>query len=122
VYELIAHTGRPGFLPALEGIVSYDFRERLSQIRCPTLIVWGCEDMLVPRRDADEYERVIPDSRKVMFEDTGHSPMMERPQTFNDCLMEFLSEEREERPSETSLEDAKRAGGEEPLGAGSASA
>jgi len=118
VYELVAHTGREGFLPALDGIVSYDFRERLSQIRCPTLVVWGCEDMLVPRQDADEYERVIPDARKVMFEDTGHSPMMERPQTFNDCLVQFLSDEREEQPSETSLEEAKRAGGEEPLGAG----
>jgi pimeloyl-ACP methyl ester carboxylesterase len=121
VWELVSHSGRDGFLPALEAIFSYDFRERLSQIRCPTLVVWGCEDMLVPRRDADEYARVIPEARKVMFEDTGHSPMMERPQTFNDCLVEFLGEERAGRPSEADLEDAKRAGGEEPLGAGSLS-
>jgi pimeloyl-ACP methyl ester carboxylesterase len=121
VYELVSHTGRPGFRPALEAILSYDFRDRLSQIRCPTLVVWGAEDMLVPRRDADEYERVIPQARKVVFEDTGHSPMMERPQTFNDLLMEFLAEEGVDRPSEADLEDAKRAGGEEPLGAGSGS-
>jgi len=118
VYELVSHTGKPGFLPALDAIVSYDFRERLSQIQCPTLVVWGCEDMLVPHRDADEYARVIPHARKVMFADTGHSPMMERPQTFNDCLVEFLLEERDEQPSEGELEDTKRAGGEEPLGAG----
>ena len=117
-YELIAHSGTPGFVPALDAIVSYDFRERLSQIQCPTLVVWGCEDMLVPRRDADEYVRVIPNARKVMFEDTGHSPMMERPQTFNDGLVEFLSEERAARPSEGELEDAKRRGGEEALGPG----
>ena len=120
VYELVSHSGGEGFLPALEAIVTYDFRERLSQIQCPTLVVWGCEDMLVPRRDADEYARVIPDARKVLFEDTGHSPMMERPGTFNDCLLDFLAEERDERPSEASLEDAKRAGGEEPLGASAA--
>jgi pimeloyl-ACP methyl ester carboxylesterase len=107
VYELVSHTGRPGFLPALEAIVSYDYRDRLSQIQCPTLIVWGAEDMLVPRRDADEYERVIPRTRKVVFDDTGHSPMMERPQTFNDCLVEFLGEEVAERPSEADLEAAK---------------
>jgi hypothetical protein len=77
--------------------------------------------MLVPRRDADEYARVIPNARKVVFEDTGHSPMMERPQTFNDCLMEFLAQERGERPSERELEERKRAGGGEVLGAGSAS-
>jgi pimeloyl-ACP methyl ester carboxylesterase len=121
VYELVSHTGREGFRPALDAIVSFDFRERLSQIECPTLVIWGCEDMLVPRSDADEYARVIPHARKVMFEDTGHSPMMERPQTFNDCLVQFLAEERSEQPSEGDLEDAKRAGGEEPLGAGSRS-
>jgi hypothetical protein len=84
-------------------------------------VIWGADDMLVPQRDADEYARVIPGAGKVVFEDTGHSPMMERPQTFNDCLMEFIGEEVAERPSEGQLEDAKRAGGEEPLGAGSRS-
>jgi pimeloyl-ACP methyl ester carboxylesterase len=122
VYELISHTGRPGFLPALDAILGYDYRDRLAQISCPTLVVWGSDDMLVPRRDADEYARVIPGARKVVFDDTGHSPMMERPQTFNDCLMEFLGEERAERPDESALEDAKRAAGEEPLGAGSSEA
>ena len=120
VWELLAHSGREGFVPALDAILSYDFRDRLSQIECPTLVVWGREDMLVPRDDADEYARLIPNARKVVFDDTGHSPMMERPQTFNDTLLEFLGEEREERPSEAQLEDAKRAGGEEPLGAGAA--
>ena len=119
-FELMSHSGREGFLPALDAILSYDFRDRLSRIACPTLVIWGREDMLVPARDADEYARVIPNARKVVFEDTGHSPMMERPQTYNDCLAEFLGEEREERPDEEQLEQSKRAGGEEPLGASAA--
>jgi pimeloyl-ACP methyl ester carboxylesterase len=118
VWELIVRSGRDGFLPALEAILTYDFRDRLAQIECPALIVWGAEDALVPARDADEYERVIPRSRKVVFEDTGHSPMMERPQKFNDVLVEWLSEEDDERPTESDLEESKAAGGEEPLGAG----
>lgn len=119
VFELLDHTGREGFLPALDAIVSYDYRERLSRIECPTLVIWGRDDMLVPARDADSYAEVIPKARKVVFEDTGHSPMMERPQAFNDCLAEFLAGERAERPSEEELEDAKRAAGEQPLyGAG----
>ena len=115
IWELVAHAGAKGFLPALEAIVTYDFRDRLSRISCPTLVIWGREDMLVPARDADEYARTIPNARKVVFEDTGHSPMMERPQTFNDVLAEFLAEERAERPSEEELEESKRAGGEQPL-------
>jgi pimeloyl-ACP methyl ester carboxylesterase len=55
--------------------------------------VWGREDNLVPVEDADEFERLIPNARKVILEDTGHVPMIERPQTFNDLLMQFLHEE-----------------------------
>ena len=36
--------------------------------------------------------RLIPDARKIVIEDTGHVPMMERPRTFNDVLLEFLAE------------------------------
>ncbi len=90
--ELLAGAGAPGYLPALEALMSYDIRDRLPEIGCPTLLVWGGEDMLVPVRDADEFERVIPDARKVIMQDTGHAPMLERPTTFNRRLMEFLSE------------------------------
>jgi pimeloyl-ACP methyl ester carboxylesterase len=103
-WELISHSGREGFLPALKAILSYDFRERLSQISAPTLVITGSDDMLVPADDADEYVRVIPDARKVFFDDTGHTPMIERPETFNDCVVKFLGREADERPSEAQLE------------------
>ena len=108
-YELLSHADTEGFMPALTAIIDYDFRERLAQIECPTLVVWGDHDVLVPLADADEYVRVIPNARKVVFEDTGHSPMMERPQTFNDMLVAFLAEERSEQPSEAEIESSKDA-------------
>ncbi len=43
-------------------------------------------------KDAAEYERLIPNARKVIFEDTGHMSMIERPAAFNALLEEFLSE------------------------------
>jgi pimeloyl-ACP methyl ester carboxylesterase len=84
--------GRPGFIEALRANLEYDFRERLSEIRAPTLIVWGGDDAVIPVRDADEYERLIDDSRKVVMDDTGHIPMAERPAAFNDLLLEFIAE------------------------------
>jgi pimeloyl-ACP methyl ester carboxylesterase len=54
--------------------------------------VWGDSDRIIPVRDADLYEQLIPDSRKVIFKDTGHVTMMERPAAFNALLAEFLSE------------------------------
>jgi pimeloyl-ACP methyl ester carboxylesterase len=84
--------GKPGFDDALRANLEYDFRDRLPEVSAPTLIVWGEEDAIIPVRDANEYERLIPDSRKVVMRDTGHIPMAERPRAFNDVLMEFLSE------------------------------
>lgn len=93
LYEVLQGSGKPGFFNALDALTSYDFRDRLSGIDCPTLIVWGRKDMLVPVKDADEFERLIPRSREVLMDDTGHVPMLERPNAFNECLVEFLAEE-----------------------------
>ena len=84
--------GKPGFDDALRASLDYDFRDRLPEVKVPTLIVWGERDSIIPVRDADEFERLIEDSRKIVMKDTGHIPMAERPQTFNDLLVEFLAE------------------------------
>ena len=52
----------------------------------------GERDSIIPIRDADEFERLIEDSRKVVMKDTGHISMAERPQAFNDLLVDFLAE------------------------------
>jgi pimeloyl-ACP methyl ester carboxylesterase len=95
LYEVLQGSGKPGFFGALDALTSYDFRDRLSAIECPTLILWGREDVLVPVKDADEFDRLIPRSREVLMDDTGHVPMLERPAAFNECLIEFLAEEAE---------------------------
>jgi pimeloyl-ACP methyl ester carboxylesterase len=90
--ELIRGAGKPGFAPALHALLSYDFRQRLPEIACPTLIVWGDHDRVITVRDAERYEELIPNSRKVIFADTGHMAMLERPAAFNSLLEEFLDE------------------------------
>ena len=92
VYEQVRGAGRPGFVAALDALTSYDFRDRLPEIKCPTLIVWGEHDMLVPVEDAEEFERLIPESRTIILEDTGHVPMLERPVKFNELLDEFIED------------------------------
>jgi pimeloyl-ACP methyl ester carboxylesterase len=85
-------TGKPGFDDALRACLNYDFRDRLPDVKVPTLIVWGEKDSIIPVRDASEFERLITDSRKIVMRDTGHIPMAERPQTFNEVITEFLAE------------------------------
>jgi pimeloyl-ACP methyl ester carboxylesterase len=90
VAEQLRGSGKPGFVPAMDALTSYPIRDRLPEIKAPTLIVWGDKDPLVPVRDAWEFGRLIPDARVVVYEDTGHVAMLERPAAFNALLKEFL--------------------------------
>ena len=73
-------------------LAGYDFLDRLDEVEVPTLIVWGRNDNVVPPADALEYGRLLRNSRIVIFDDTGHVPMAERPVRFNRVLETFLAE------------------------------
>jgi pimeloyl-ACP methyl ester carboxylesterase len=95
-YELARGTGKPGFIPALKALLDHSYRDQLPQIEVPVLVVWGRNDMLVPRGDAREYVELIgSNARREMFENTGHLPMIERPTRFNRLVEDFLAGERE---------------------------
>ena len=97
-HELVRSARRTeGFLPALESLADYPLEEELPKIDCPTLIVWGAHDTLVPAKDAKRMQELIPGSRSEVFERTGHVAMLERPERFNRLLREFLDEEPEQR-------------------------
>ena len=95
-YELFAGGARrDGFQAALQALYDYDIRDRLPEIRCPTLVIWGERDRLVPARHAEEYRKLIPDARVEVFERTGHVAMLERPGRFNRVVDEFLAQDAE---------------------------
>jgi pimeloyl-ACP methyl ester carboxylesterase len=99
--EQVSGSGKPGFSDALDAMCDYPLRDRLQHISCPTFIVWGDKDRLVPVRDAAVFEELIPDARSVVYQDTGHVPMMERPARFNADVDAFLSEATETRDPQT---------------------
>ncbi len=90
---LMKGSAKPGFETALHACLDYDFRDRLPQIGCPVLVVWGEKDAIIPVADSDRFVELIEGARKIVIEDTGHVPMLERPPTFNGILQEFLEHE-----------------------------
>jgi pimeloyl-ACP methyl ester carboxylesterase len=92
VLEQVNGAGKPGFRSALDAMARYPIRDRLGEIDLPTLVVWGELDRLVPLRDADEFAWLISGARKIVYEDTGHMVMLERPERFNADLRGFSEE------------------------------
>lgn len=90
VTELGRGTGKPGFVDALRALTRHPLRSRLRGIDRPTLIVWGENDRICPVRDAHEFHSAIRDSKLVIYENTGHLAMLERPDEVNALLDEFL--------------------------------
>lgn len=63
--------------------------ESLPGIRVPTLIVVGAND--TPYLAAADYmEQRIPNAVKVVIEGAGHASNVDRPETFNRAVVEFL--------------------------------
>lgn len=65
--------------------------EQVRGVKAPTLIVWGKYDELANPAGADRLERAIPGSRKVIIDDCGHMPQLEKSDEFNRIVREFLT-------------------------------
>jgi pimeloyl-ACP methyl ester carboxylesterase len=69
-----------------------DLRSELHNVQAPSLLVWGERDRLVPARVAEEWQRLLPDSRLVKLP-CGHVPMWEAPRELAACLLEFFGDQ-----------------------------
>lgn len=59
-------------------------------IACPTLLVWGGRDRLLPPKLIKHFRELIPQAEPVVIPDTGHCPHDESPAAFNAAAMKFL--------------------------------
>jgi 2-hydroxy-6-oxonona-2,4-dienedioate hydrolase len=65
-----------------------------SSINCPTLLVWGEGDRVVPLADGQRLAELIGQSQLQVFSGCGHNPQFELPDVVNPILAEFLSGRR----------------------------
>ena len=75
-----------------EAIQGHDVWEELSQIRNPTLVLTGNEDVLVPPENSKILAERIPDSRMQVIEGGGHQFLVEQADAFNRAVLDFLGE------------------------------
>lgn len=67
------------------------FKDKLAQLQCPTLIVWGESDQILGTKDARRLQSAIPGSQLLWVAECGHVPHLEKPEFTAEAILNFLS-------------------------------
>jgi 2-hydroxy-6-oxonona-2,4-dienedioate hydrolase len=62
---------------------------RLKRIACPTLLLWGANDKLVPLAYGEAYQKHIAGAEIKVINDCGHLPMFEKEAEFVEAVTSF---------------------------------
>lgn len=93
-----AKDGRPEILVA--GEREYDRNpvvDLLPKIQCPTMILHGTDDAVIPFANSEKLTTQIPGSQLVALDGSGHGPQVRDPVKVNLLLSEFIGA-HERRP------------------------
>jgi 3-oxoadipate enol-lactonase len=88
---LIRTTAPQGFIGCSRAIQVLNTTDRLGEIRLPTLIIVGEQDMGTPVAAAEVIHERIPDSKLVVLESAAHLGNIEQAEEFNRAVTEFLA-------------------------------
>ncbi|GEC07658.1 alpha/beta hydrolase [Streptomyces spinoverrucosus] len=92
VHRMMTGTPPEGAAAALRGRAERpDYRELLTRVTVPSLVVAGADDTYTPVSDARAMHAALPDSTLQVIESAAHMPNLERPEAFNAALREFLA-------------------------------
>ncbi len=81
----------PSYQWACNSMAESDHRDDLATIDAPTLVIVGAEDEVTGVRAAQRLAEGIPGAELAVIEAAGHLANQERPEAFNDLLVEFLN-------------------------------
>jgi pimeloyl-[acyl-carrier protein] methyl ester esterase len=82
-----------GLRAGLEILRSTDLRDSVSAIACPTLIIMGERDTLVPVTAGYAACELFPDAQLQVIEGAGHAPFIAKPELVAECVRSFLAED-----------------------------
>jgi len=68
-----------------------DYRDILTTITCPTLIITGNEDRVLPSSDSIEMANLIPQASLIQLDNCGHMPTWECSSQVTEALVNFIA-------------------------------
>ena len=86
---MLAPGVRRAILARMRMVILVDPVPLLERIRCPTLLLWGERDGMIPFANADDYVRALPHATLAPLPGVGHIPQEEAPASVG-VLRDFL--------------------------------
>lgn len=77
-------------LLALDAMAAWDGRAALSELRMPTLIVWGDSDRSYRWPQTEMFWKTLPDTGLAAIPRASHAAHLEKPEVFHALLHDFL--------------------------------
>ena len=65
---------------------------KLKSVKTNTLLIWGAKDTWIPLGNGKRMDSMLPNSKLVILENSGHVPMEENPKESLEFLKSFLNE------------------------------
>jgi pimeloyl-ACP methyl ester carboxylesterase len=91
VHDMGDDVGAEGFVRQQTAIINRpDSRPTLAWIKCPTLVLSGDEDNIIPNSLSKEIAEGIHGAKLTIIPHCGHTSQAERPQATADALVEWL--------------------------------
>ena len=69
-----------------------DFRNAITRIQAPVLIIWGKEDRVINYRNGEVFAAAIPNARLELMDGIGHAPMVEAPAESAELFRTFIGQ------------------------------
>lgn len=82
----------------------YCMSKRVSEIECPTLVLWGRHDRVLPKTHPDLFKRDLPHCDFRFIEGAGHSPHVEKSEVVAGHILDFVQSLSTIQPSNESEE------------------
>ncbi|MCA9903849.1 MAG: alpha/beta fold hydrolase, partial [Anaerolineae bacterium] len=92
VLAMAENIGTQGFINQVRAqLARPDSLPYLHEIRCPTLVLTGREDLVCPISLHEEMAQRIPNARLVIVEHCGHLSTLEQPEIVTAALRDWLT-------------------------------
>jgi non-heme chloroperoxidase len=68
-----------------------DYRSAIPAFTVPHLLVWGSDEKVIKQAAGEWLAKELPDAEYVLFGDSGHCPMWEEPERFNQLVTGWVA-------------------------------